>query len=1211
MERLNSLGQTMDPKRFLLMFFMAILLVGTVSAWDLSIDNEKIVSPDLTKITYIDKALFIGEDTTLAEFELKTPHSNAVGIGYQKVFEYEITNSYEDVSKMIGETEYYNIRDGMKPVEVEVDLKYKVITNEKGTDRVCTEQYDNKTNESLGETCEDIPYDRDVVTYEDYTPKTIVKGETITISGWTTTKQGDKIEWIPNFYDDKLRVEEWATWTAGITTGIRHYYTLNETSGTNALDSVGNYNGTSNGVELGLEGIINNSYNFTSGAYVNGSLSSGGFDGANPRTFNFWINPDYLTGMGFNQNHIFMYGAKGEGSVFKNLNFFLSSGQLVFDTDDSFSNYSSGVYAQVGVWQMVSLVYNGTDVIMYKQNSTGQYSSISTGTLDTVVTGASGDSKIGSSTRYARYFYGKIDEVGMWNRSLSASELDTIYQAGIDGNNYLIMPSDSPPTITGYNSSANYTEIGTYDFVYNAYDDIDLTNVSIYVDDVLTETNSSGINNTNYTFSIPLSSDGTYEIKGSATDNESQTTNTSAITIGIDTTEPSVTHTAPTTLQQNESNVMGVTFEYNISDLHLDTCWYGINGIAGSEDYYYENGTSYNPTPVEKGNLILLPEGTYRIINFSSTLLNIENFQNYTADGITYNYSSTILDTNGCQVLMMNLTINPGGSRWNVYCNETNNTLLGTITTSTTPAPPASYSYNYNYNYELNCSAPSQTMSLTGGQWNVTLYANDTFGNENNTATTSFYVNAFGKTETYDASTIEEESQTITVNLVNLSYLDTLEGNLTYNGTNYVGTVDNDSISATIINPSVDSSTDVNFSWDYILNDESFSTDNLTQTIQDFSAIEVGTSCSAGLSEAMYFDFSTENNLTAHNGTADYIFRYGITNASARTTTGTVTDVVGFYLCINSTIYNNYSMGYGEVQYEKTGFTDRRFYNFVGEKVSNETQNHTLYSLNNADSTSFLMTVQDSGLNPYVDYVLGLSRWYPELDQYNTVELARTDEKGQTVLKVYTEDVDYRIAVYEQNGTLAYISDPFRLTCTVNPCSYTITVDDDSGQLFENWNNLNTSISYNETTGIFTYIYNDPSQDTENITLTVYKVTGTGNIEICSDTATGYTSVLYCNVSGYNGQLLATGSRTASPETATVSMWVSVFADSLDDEMGLVVTLGIMVVLVLIGMISPILVVILSIVGLIPAIVLGIVPLQVMLIFGAIGFIVIAYMRKA
>ena len=193
---------------------------------------------------------------------------------------------------------------------------------------------------------------------------------------------------------------------------------------------------------------------------------------------------------------------------------------------------------------------------------------------------------------------------------------------------------------------------------------------------------------------------------------------------------------------------------------------------------------------------------------------------------------------------------------------------------------------------------------------------------------------------------------------------------------------------------------------------------------------------------------------------------------------------------------------------------------------------------------------------------------------------------------------------------MVYLSNPFRLVCTVSPCNYVITVSGEEGQLFERWDTLNSSITYNETTGFFTFIYNDPSQTTENMTLTVYKLTGTSKVEICSDTATGYTSVLYCNVSGYTGQLLAVGSRSASPLTAVASLLESIYADSLTNDMGLIITLAVMVVLVLIGVVSPILTVILSIVGLVPAIVLGIIPLQVMLIFGAIGFIVIAYMRK-
>jgi len=1079
MEKLNSLGVTMLNRKLILCLMLAIILVGTVSAWDLGIDNRMDVSQDNKTITYVDTAIF-GEDTELMKIELKTDLNQGVGVGYVKVFEYEITNTYEDIDKMLGSMNFYNVRNGMKPVEVEVDFKYSEIVNNNGTNRVC-----NVDNKTLEETCEDIPYSYDSIVYHDYTQKTMIKGEKITISGWVTTEEGDKIEWEQYFYDDKLFIDKeiWATWTAALNVDILSYWKFDEedtTGSGNILDQLKVHNGTNSGGD-NVSGKLVYAYDFV--AASNDYIDFGDVDPLNDASggaISFWMNWD-----GGNSQTVLSKWGTGD-----RIGFFMDAGgSLQAWVGDS----STGGWHDLIASPSTDTWYH---VVMNHKSADNNNTFYIDGTLVYSEVYDYGDESfdfvVGRFSAGTGDYDGTVDEVGVWNRELTTAEITQLYNGGTGisyTNNFDVAPSiDVNAPVDELNST-------TTDITLNctATDNSYIENVTFYVDDAIVSTNTSHMNNTAYTYTHTFPQGTTAWICG-ACDNATNCINSSARNVNVDTIDPYVEHISPTTLQQNNSDTMQVNFTYNVSDTNSDACWYDLG-----------NGTNYTLT---------------------------------------------------------------------------------------------------------DCSETSEVIALASGLWNVTLYANDTFGNENNTGTTSFYVNAFGITNTYDNPTIEGEEQTITMHLGNLSSLSSLEGNLTYNGTLYEGTVDNQNISVTLTTPDVDANTDVNFSWAYLINNESFSTDNITQTILNFSSLEVALSCSAGLSPTMHFTFAGENNLTAHNASVDYLFRYGITNSSARTTKGNLTNVEGFYVCINSTVYNNYSLGYGEVQYEKDGFTARRFYNFIGDRISNVTQNYTLYSLNNADSTSFLMTVQDNDLSPYVNYILGLSRWYPELDQYNTVELARTDEKGQTVLKVYTEDVDYRISVYQPNGTLIYLSDPFRLVCTVSPCSYTITIDDEEGQLFERWNTLNDSLTFNSSTGIFTFIYNDPTQTTENIFLRVYKMTGTGDVLICSDNATGYTSVLYCNVSGYTGTLKAVGSRSASPETAIASRIESVFVDSLTNDMGLIITLGVMVVLVLIGVVSPILTVVLSIVGLIPAIILGIIPLQVMLIFGAIGFIVIAYMRK-
>jgi len=140
---------------------MAILLVGSVSALEFAIDNYKEVSENNKLIKYKDKALF-SEDIDLAEFELLTNNIQIVDPGYAKVFEYKVKNQKEDVSKMIGATDYYNTRKGMLKINIDVDLKYKVITIIEETKLICEADFEGV------DICKEKTYEKEVESWEDY-----------------------------------------------------------------------------------------------------------------------------------------------------------------------------------------------------------------------------------------------------------------------------------------------------------------------------------------------------------------------------------------------------------------------------------------------------------------------------------------------------------------------------------------------------------------------------------------------------------------------------------------------------------------------------------------------------------------------------------------------------------------------------------------------------------------------------------------------------------------------------------------------------------------------------------------------------------------------------------------------------------------------------------------------------------------------------------
>lgn len=522
----------------------------------------------------------------------------------------------------------------------------------------------------------------------------------------------------------------------------------------------------------------------------------------------------------------------------------------------------------------------------------------------------------------------------------------------------------------------------------------------------------------------------------------------------------------------------------------------------------------------------------------------------------------------------------------------------------------------------LNTSSWLINFSLLGQyRWNVYGCArNNTAGFCTNAPTNlTFFIGARLNSNLFNASTYETFIESFTTNVSLLSSTLTLSGATFYwNGTNYGGSVislgsNNYLLTKTITIPSVIGNT----SWFWSLNYSNGVTQNLTsnfQLVQSLPSISVLTNCTTvGLTPAFFFSGFTEINLTALPINVQYNFQYGLSgNSTGKLTFGNLTATNGFYICINATT-PTYSVGYGEIQYEANNFVPRRYYIFNTTRLTNITTNVTLHELDTGLSTSFKITAQDVNLNVFVDYYIGLLRWYPNLNSYRTVEMAKTDDKGQTVLHVKTEDVDYRFALYSRDGTLIELFNSVRMVCTSAPCSYPLIITSTSNQ-YNVIGNIQMNLSYNNNTNTFTFIWNDPSQTTSSMNLTVFKDRGVDSIVVCSSQSLGYTGVITCSAGSETGLLRAEVYRSASPQEAILSMYQDVrdyLSTRASGDIGLFLTFIIAGFLAGIGsFISPVIGIILAIIGLVPALAFGSIKLGFFIAFAVLGGLVIRVMLK-
>lgn len=524
----------------------------------------------------------------------------------------------------------------------------------------------------------------------------------------------------------------------------------------------------------------------------------------------------------------------------------------------------------------------------------------------------------------------------------------------------------------------------------------------------------------------------------------------------------------------------------------------------------------------------------------------------------------------------------------------------------------ACWFYNGTGNTSLVCGT-NTTQTFFNGYSTIIFYANDTAGNIGQTSSRIF-INLINFSFGFNPSEIENENISISLNITGANITE-VTANLTYNNTiQPMNLLSNNGtlvqFSTFIITPEIDSDTIINLSANFTINGVKANTSIKQQTIYKIPDLIIqSTPCN---DTALVFNLSDEQNFTSLNGNLEYNFQYGTTsNNTFSKNYGQISSTNILYVCINSTILPEWSLGHGEIFYRTADHVDRRYYLFEGTTISNNSINNiSLYDLLISEQTSFKLEVEDTSLNPYVEKFTALLRWYPQLNEYKIVEMGQTDEKGNTVLHVQDEDIDYRVAVYERNGTLVKMEDPTRFVCLINPCTYTLRIspsDTDFTSLFD----IDYTFTYNYTTSMWSFIYSDSSQKTSLMNLTIYKVTGTSVYEICSDTSTSYVGALSCNTSAYSGNLKGVVERSASPSVPIVQKVISTTTTAFNSSFGIFLSLLIGIPIVFIfSIMSPVGAIIGGVISLIPALYFGAINWAIIGGIAILGGIVMHFLKR-
>ncbi len=569
-------------KKLLVLIFCIILLVGTISAWEF--DNIKNYDEETQTINIRNSILgipFLQLDQ-VAEIKLDTPLNNYVIRGEDKlVAEFTIENFKDYTEGAFDNLDFYNIKKNMNQFNREFVYKYKKFYDVKIDDyeEVCKEKEVVKVNGTYIEKYDCVKnqigsHIEQRFNWIDLNEKLALQKGKITIGIFTDVYANEEIEWIPTLFG--VRIDEWATWTEGLNVGLTAYYNLDEqdTTGTGTIyDSLGINNGTNTGASNN-SGKINTAYSFITNDYINLGTSLT-ITGEMVISFWFKANSDYTTSQTIVGNN----DATSAGASY-NINFGRTNNEFQMMHDGTIISISS-MNINDDNWHHIVVVRNGStgnwDISWYIDGSFDETDNTATNPADS----SSANTclgRIGDNSDH--YLNGVLDEVGIWNRTLSASEISGLWNSG-DGISYTddcsaIEVTQSYPadyfntTDTTVEISCNFSTVGEENItditilVYNSSDNLDYTNTE------------SGLNLKSYnkTWTTTALIDDTYKwaCLGEGTSIEDYAGNR---TFTIDTTTPTISlDVAQPTTSGLQVIPFNISINYSAIDTHIQSCWY-------------------------------------------------------------------------------------------------------------------------------------------------------------------------------------------------------------------------------------------------------------------------------------------------------------------------------------------------------------------------------------------------------------------------------------------------------------------------------------------------------------------------------------------------------------------------------------------------------------------------------------------------------------
>lgn len=235
-------------------------------------------------------------------------------------------------------------------------------------------------------------------------------------------------------------------------------------------------------------------------------------------------------------------------------------------------------------------------------------------------------------------------------------------------------------------------------------------------------------------------------------------------------------------------------------------------------------------------------------------------------------------------------------------------------------------------------------------------------------------------------------------------------------------------------------------------------------------------------------------------------------------------DVAGETFAQNFTTINGnigvvgWTPGEYRLTYNSELFGKRDFYISLDDVVNFSV---TLYLLSITNATDVTFTVQDNSGTELENATIRLKRYYVSTNSYRTIAMSRTNFEGKSII-----DIDFNDPFYETFTTFQDLSLRTQgakiiattLILTMKPVTDPFTNVDTIEDVI-------TSLSFNDLTETFSYVFTDTTGANRKGTLVVIEITPTTETIVCTETDTTSSGTLLCqvNITNSTGSVSAKG----------------------------------------------------------------------------------------